>query len=465
MPLNLPPDFSSALQQYQATHLDTLIQQLIELVKIPSISKLPAHAQDCWRVLEAMRDILCPLGFKVDIVATPGLPVLVAWLETNPHAPWITVYNHLDVQPAEEPQWLSAPFEPVIQDERIYGRGTTDDKGPALTIVHSIAFLRSQGYHLPNIQLIYETEEESGSEHFGWFLEHMAERLKTPQSILVSDTIFEGDYPALTYRLRGLLEAEAELISGSQDQHSGMVGGVVENPLNILIQALATCVDVKGNVTIPGVDTPALTVDEQAALAKTAAVFDLKRLRQDTQGARFYTETPREILERIWYRPTFEVHGFEGVQTTPGVIKTALPYQVKAKLTLRLPAEQDPAQVLVALEKHLQATHPAIRVHDRGQLLGCKTDLHAAPMRLAAQACEYGFGQAPLLVGSGGTIGALVHFQRFFPQAPLVLIAQSLMSDAYHGPNENFRFSQMRRGMATMAAYLYALAVHAAPER
>lgn len=458
-PLNLPPDFSSALEHYQANQLETLIQQVMDLVKIPSISKLPAHAADCRRVLEAMEGILQPLGFSVEIVSTPGLPVLVGWLETDPQAPWVTIYNHLDVQPAEEPQWVSAPFEPLIQDERIYGRGSTDDKGPALTTVHAIAFLRAQGYALPNIQLIYETEEESGSEHFGWFLDQLAGRLKTPQSILVSDTIFEGDHPALTYRLRGLLEAEAELISGSQDQHSGMVGGVVENPLNILIRALATCVDAKGNVTIPGVSVPALSSEERAALEKAAAVFDLERLRRDTQGARFYSEDAREILERIWCRPTFEVHGFEGVQTTPGVIKTALPYQVKAKLTLRLMAEQDPAQVLAALEKHLQATHPAIRVHDRGQLLGCRTALDAPPMRLAAQACAYGFGKAPLMVGSGGTIGALPHFQRVFPQAPLVLIAQSLMSDAYHGPNENFRFSQMRNGMRTMAAYLHALAI------
>lgn len=456
--LSLPADFDTRLSEFQSGSIPDLIEDLKQLVRIPSISKLPEHAGDCLAVLHAVSQITEKIGFRSEIIQTPGLPVYVGWLETDPESPWITIYNHMDVQPAEEPQWESAPFEPLLKDERLYGRGSTDDKGPALTTLYAIAFLKQSGYRLPNIQLIYETEEENGSGHFGWFLDHMGNRLKAPQSILVSDTIFEGDHPALTYRLRGLLQAEAELESGHQDQHSGLVGGVVENPLNILIRALATCCDAQGNVTIPGVSAPELNEEEQAALEKTAAVFDLQRMHQDTGGARFYSEDPRDILERIWCRPTFEVHGFEGVQTTPKVIKSALPYHVKAKLTLRLIAEQEPSQVLQALEKHLQAYHPAIRVTDRGQLYGCKTELAALPMQVAAAACEFGFGKPPLIVGSGGTIGALPQFQRVFPEAPLVLIAQSLMSDHYHGPNENFRLSQMRDGMRTMAAYLHALA-------
>lgn len=456
--LKLPSDFESRLNAFQAEQIPHLLTDLMQLVRIPSISKLPEHANDCLKVLETVAEMAHQVGFSSEIVQTPGLPVYIGWLENDPAAPWITIYNHMDVQPAEEPQWESAPFEPVLKDERLYGRGSTDDKGPALTTLYAIAFLKQAGYALPNIQLIYETEEENGSGNFGWFLDQQAGRLKTPQSVLVSDTIFEGEHPALTYRLRGLLQAEAELVSGSMDQHSGLVGGVVENPLNILIRALATCSDASGNVTIPGVSAPVLNAEEQAALEKTAAVFDIQKLHQDTAGARFYSEDPREIIERIWCRPTFEVHGFEGIQTTPKVIKSALPYHVKAKLTLRLMAEQDPGQVLKALEKHLQASHPAIQVTDRGQLHGCKSDLNAQPMQVAAAACEFGFGKSPLIVGSGGTIGALPQFQRVFPQAPLVLIAQSLMSDHYHGPNENFRLSQMRDGMRTMAAYLYGLA-------
>ncbi|PIQ23819.1 hypothetical protein COW36_13320 [bacterium (Candidatus Blackallbacteria) CG17_big_fil_post_rev_8_21_14_2_50_48_46] len=456
-PLHLPDHFETELNAYIQDQIEELVQNLFELVSIPSISKLPEHAEDCQRVLEAVAKMAAKFGFSYKITQTQGLPVFTAWLEQNPEAPWITIYNHMDVQPADEPQWESSPFEPLLKDERIYGRGSTDDKGPALTTLYAIAFLKEKGYPLPNIQLIYETEEENGSKHFGQFLDKMQTELKTPRSILVSDTIFEGDHPALTYRLRGLLQAEAELISGSQDQHSGMVGGVVENPLNLLVKALATCVDESGTVTIPDVTAPVLNAEEQAALEKTAAVFNLERLHLDTHGSRFYTEDTREIIERIWCRPTFEIHGFEGIQTTPGMIKSALPYHVKAKLTLRLMAEQDPNQVLKALEKHLQASHPDIQVHDRGQLRGCKSDLDSPAMQTAAAACEFGFGKSPLIVGSGGSIGALPEFQRIFPNSPLVLIAQSLMSDHYHGPNENFRMSQIRNGIRTMAAYLYGL--------
>jgi acetylornithine deacetylase/succinyl-diaminopimelate desuccinylase-like protein len=456
-PFTLPLNFKSELELYQAQQMDNLVKQLIQLVRIPSISKMKLHAKDCQRVLEVVSEMAEQVGFQTEIVQTPGLPVFVGWLESNPQGPWITIYNHMDVQPAEEPQWETEPFEPVLKGERVYGRGSTDDKGPALATLHAIAFLKQSGFALPNIQLIYETEEEDGSKHFGWFLDQMQERLKPPTSILISDTIFEGDHPALTYRLRGLLSAEVELVSGTQDQHSGMVGGVVENPLNILIRALASCVDDTGTVIIPGVTAPILNQEERVSLQKTATHFDLERFHQDTAGARFYTEENAEILERIWCRPTFEVHGFEGVQTLPDVIKTALPYQVKAKLTMRLMAEQDPVQVLAALEKHLQTTHSAIKVYERGQLKGCKTDLDTLPVQVAKSACEFGFGKLPLIVGSGGTIGALPEFQRVFPNAPLVLIAQSLMSDNYHGPNENFRLSQMRDGMRTMAAYLHGL--------
>ena len=166
---------------------------------------------------------------------------------------------------------------------------------------------------------------------------------------------------------------------------------------------------------------------------------DLETRGNESGVARFYTENPREILERIWCRPTFEVHGFEGVQTTPGMTKSALPYAVRAKLTLRLVAGQQPVDVLQALTTHLQKTHPAITVQARGQLLGCRTSLDSPLMQLAAEACTLGFGRSPLMVGSGGTIGALPHFQRVFSEAPRVLIAQSLMSAAYQGPNENFR--------------------------
>lgn len=453
-------DFLAQMEAYLEAQQATMVSELERLIRIPSISQKKAHWPDTRRVLEAVSEIVAQYGFVSEILETPGCPAFVATLEIDPERPWILVYNHMDVQPAAEPQWRSEPFEPLQKDGRIYGRGSTDDKGPALTTLHAIDFLHRQGLPMPNVQIVYETEEESGSRHFGYVLDQYREKFKTPASILVSDTIFEGEHPAITYRLKGLMEAEAELVTGSQDLHSGMVGGAAVNPLNILIQALSRCVDAQGKVTIPGVqeDLPEISELERATLRQTAEIFDLQKLMADTGGASFYSQDALELLERIWVRPTFEVHGFEGVQTEPDVIKTALPYAVKAKLTLRLVAEQDPERVFQQLQSCLQAVDERIQLHKRGAVRGCLSEVDNVFMQEAVKACNAGFGRPPVFVGSGGTIGALPEFQRVFPQAPLVLIAQSLMSDGYHAPNENFQLTQIRHGFKTMAHYLTQIA-------
>lgn len=453
-------DLAALFESYLAEHHDTMVNQLLELIRIPSVSSIAAHAPDCRRVLEKMAEIVTGYGLTPEIVDTPGHPAFVATLETDAARPWLIIYNHMDVQPAAEPQWLTTPFDPVIRDGRIYGRGSTDDKGPALTVLHAVNCLNQAGVPLPNIQIVYETEEEIGSAHFGWFLDQHRDKLCHPDSILVSDTVFEGDHPAISYRLRGLLRSEAELVTGSQDLHSGMVGGAAVNPLNLMIQALAKCVDKDGNVTVPGVleDLPPISAAEHLALDQTAAIFDLEKLIADTGGSALYTREAREILERIWLRPTFEVHGFEGAQHEPNVIKTALPYAVKAKLTMRLVAGQDPKRVAQQLEACLKSSDERIDLQVKSGVMGVLSEIDNAFMKEAIAACEQGFGQAPVFVGSGGTIGALPEFQRVYPDAPLILIAQSLLSDGYHAPNENFRLSQIRAGFKTMGHYLSRIA-------
>jgi len=448
------------LEEYSQSSMDIYTGELMRLVEVPSISAHQENRPDLYRVLERMGEIMNSYGLSSKILETPGAPAFLAELKVDPSAPWILIYNHMDVQPADEPQWVTKPFEPVLKDGKIIGRGSTDDKGPALSIIHAVNFLAKHNLPMPNIQVVYETEEEIGSPNFGAFLAQNRDEFHHPESILVSDTIFEGTHPAITYQLKGMARFEIELKTGSKDLHSGVFGNAVENPLNILIRALSTCVDEKGRILIPEIlaDITPPTERENRELQKVAEVFDLNGLQRDSGFASLYSDDSLEILDGVWRRPTFEIHGFEGAQWEPGVLKSALPYHIKAKVSLRLVPGQTPERVHKHLQTHLHRIDERIQVHLLSGQSPAVASLENPFMEQAIAACKTGFGEEPLFVGCGGTIGAIPEMQKVFPHAPVVLIAQSLMSDGYHAPNEEFRLSQACSGMKTMAAYLNGLA-------
>lgn len=451
-------DFDQLIEDYIEQALPTFQEQLIELIKIPSISNDPDHKDDTYKILEAIGEIIKGYGFQTNIIETKGNPCFVATLETDPTKPWLMVYNHMDVQPAKEPQWVSEPFTPLVDNGKIIGRGSTDDKGPALTILHAINFLKENGFDMPNIQVVYETEEEIGSLNFGSFLDDNQALLKKPESILVSDTIFEGTSPAITYQLKGMQRADLELTTGTKDVHSGMIGGVVKNPLNILINALAKCVDQTGNILIPGFydDIHPISEQEQQALEEVAEQMNYNKLKEDSGQASFYSDNPLDIIMRMWKKPTFEVHGFEGVQSGHGT-KSSLPYSVKAKLSMRLVPGQVPEKIMKNLEDFIHSIDPDINIINKGGTRATVSPIDNIFMEKASRACEYGFGKKSLFVGCGGTIGSIPEFQRVYPETPIVLLAQSLMSDGYHAPNEHFQLSQARNGIKTMAKYMNSL--------
>ena len=449
-------NYSEAVDKFSFENLERYKEQLINLVKIRSISPGVTDKTEFFNILQAIGEITASLGFENRIIETKGNPVFIAQLERDPNLPWVTIYNHMDVQPADEPQWITEPFEPVVTDEKIIARGSTDDKGPALSILYGIKFLLDNNIPSPNLQIVYETEEETGSPFFGQFLDDNPEALKKPYSILVSDTVFEGDRPAITYKLKGMLRVEVGLKTGNKDLHSGMFGNGVVNPLNTLIQALSRCADSKGNVLIPGFfdGCPEMNEDEQKRLRAVADQFDLEKFKQDSADATLHTEDGFKILKRLWHLPTFEVHGFEGAQYEPGAMKSAIPYDVKAKVSMRLVPGQEPQHLVNCLQSFLRQVHPDIEVTSLGGQNAVLADLNHPHMELAREACRQGYRSDPLFVGCGGTIGSLPQFQRVYPGVPIVLIAQSLMSDGYHAPNEEFRWEQGRRGMQVMACYL-----------
>ncbi len=432
----------------------------MDLIRIQSISALPEHKEDTFKVLEEMSRIVSPIGFETKVIHTAGNPVLVG---TRPgdSAEWVTIYNHLDVQPAEEPQWKTDPFNPVEKDGIIYGRGATDDKGPALTIIHAIDQLQQHNQSLPSIQLVYETEEEIGSPHFGSFLDESIsnQSIRKPHSILVSDSEFEGEFPSINYKLRGMVRVFMELETGTQEAHSGVTGGVAQNPLEILSRVIVSMKDEQGHILIPGYyeDVVIPSEKEKELLQKVAAHMDVGKFKRETGLRALYTENPSEMLNRIWHQPAIEMHGFEGVQHIPGVIKSSIPNKVVAKLTLRLVPNQTPVQAVERIRQYVQSINPRIQVRGDGQPPSM-IPIDNPYMELASRASVEGFGKEPVFVGAGGSIGAVAQYQRVWRDVPIVLLSQSLLSDGYHAPNENFKLDHAEKGMRTMGAYLAALA-------
>jgi acetylornithine deacetylase/succinyl-diaminopimelate desuccinylase-like protein len=440
--------------------------QLVSLIKIPSISARETHRGDLTRVVERTADIAKDLGFTASVVDAK-YPALIVTMPGDKDAGNLLIYNHLDVQPADEeepekPKWRTTPFEPVIDGDAIIGRGATDDKGPALSTLHAAHFLSKNNIPRPTIQFLYETAEEIGSQHFGQILDGLVAKgsLQTPDSILISDSEFEGNNPALTYKLRGMVRGTMTLELGSREWHSGTLGGAARNPIDVLYRAAFTCRDENGLMIIPGFDEDIipLTSGEISALNELVSHCDLDKIKRDLGAYELNTADPREFYMRTSHSPTFELHGTEGTQHLAGEIKSSIPCKVSLKYSMRLVPGQDWKDLQEKLQRHVVKTHPNIVVRNLGDGVNAAiTPLESPFMDKAAEACYVGFGIPALRTAAGGSIGSVPEFQRVFG-VPVVMIAQSLLSDGYHAPNEEFRYSQAAKGMATMAHYIHNIA-------
>jgi acetylornithine deacetylase/succinyl-diaminopimelate desuccinylase-like protein len=438
--------------------------QLRKLVSVRSESADPSHRADLKKVQETMAGIARSMGFET-WVADDEFPILHAKLQTNPNLPWVTIYNHMDVQPAADEWEIPDPFDPVVRDGKMIGRGTTDDKGPALTTLHAVNYLRSQDMPLPNIQVVYETEEESGSSHFAGYLEKYRDRMEESESVLVSDTIFEGKHPALSYKLRGTMDVVVTLEYGTKDIHSGLYGGAVHNPINILNRAMVAAQDDQGQVIIPGFldDVMPMEGRELEEFQRVCAEFDMAGYRE--AAARPLTsDDPAVVLKRALHQPTFEVFGYDDIHFGEDRPKSAVPCKVTAKLSVRTVPRMRIEHLRDVLDKFLHAKVSELLGNNEFKLtvtaegaLPFVVEVDNPFIEKAREACRAGFGDDPLFVACGGTIGALPPLQNRF-EAPVVLIAQSLLEDGYHEPNESFRFDQARGGMRTMAHYLHSIA-------
>ncbi len=425
--------------------------KLSEWVEIPTVSAFPDHRSDIDNGVAAAIRYLRELGAEAEVVPTPGNPVVCGRFESDPEHPTVTVYNHLDVQPADEPEWISDPFRMRIESGTYTGRGTTDDKGPALAALLGARYSIEQGIPL-NIQFIWEFEEEIGSPNFEDFIKNRLGVLKT-ESVVISDTIWiSRTRPAIPFALRGLLTVRVYLETGSRDVHSGLTGGVARNPLTELCTLIADCYDRDTRrINIPGFYENVLPADDEEIQGFVESGFNPEVFRQ-SHGLIHMKETEAaRMLRLLWTRPTFEVHGIVGGYSGPGV-KTSIAPRAEAKISMRLVPNQSPERQYEFLKLFLMEQNPGIQVEMDSMLapfLGSPTGPYADA---ATAAMKFAFGKDPAFVREGGSIGAVVTMRNYL-KVPIVLLGLSLPEHGYHSANENFDWGQASGGIRMFAQY------------
>ena len=427
-----------------------------QMVEVPSISMDSSHAGDMRRMADLARQYLAGMNAKVQVVETGGYPIVSGGWLAGAKYPTVTIYNHLDVQPAQEPEWKLAPFAFKNENGLYRGRGATDDKGPALTAMFAARYAIEQGWPL-NIRFLWELEEEIGSPHFAAGLKSR-NAIPRPDSVVVSDTIWIAKgRPAVPYGLRGLLGARLILRTGEKDAHSGVTGGAARNPLAELMEVANTCVDAKtGKVKIPGFYDEVVepTINEIKNFLRSG--FEVRRFKEAYGFRSLRVQDPIEVMRRIWASPTFEVHGLSGGYHGQGV-KTVVPGHAELKISMRLVPSQVPERVFALLKKHVAKVNPDVKVQREGMLHPFKGDFAGPYVDCVKRAVRAGFGNDPAFVREGGSIGAVVTMQKTW-KVPILFIGLSLPEHGYHAPNEYYDWGQASGGMKTFAHYFSGLA-------
>jgi acetylornithine deacetylase/succinyl-diaminopimelate desuccinylase-like protein len=441
------------LLAYAATERRRFERTLEELVEIPSVSADPARRRDVARVAAVAAGLIRAHGGRARVVSTGGHPLVHGRFDRDPSFPTVTLYNHLDVQPAARAEgWRTEPFRFVRRGECYLGRGTTDDKGPALTALWGASYALSHGARV-NFQILWETEEEIGSPNFESTIRRERRRLAT-DSVVVSDTIWVSrTRPACPVALRGLQGFRWALETGATDQHSGTTGGAARNPLAELAQLIAACVDGRtGHVKIPGFYDAVVPPTRAELRQLSRSGLGAERFRRAHQLASLRTRDPLDLVRRLWCLPTFEVHGIVGGYQGPG-IKTIVPPRATAIVSCRLVPAMTNADVVRLVRRWVRRQNPDVRVEAEAALSpyrGRSTGPHAEALRAAMR---FAFGKTPVFVREGGSIGAVVSMEKVLG-APVFFLGLSLPEHGYHAPNENYDWPQARGGMLAFAEYL-----------
>lgn len=446
-----PQTDAATYRRFAEDHRRAFEQDLKTLVEIPSISASPEHKQEMTRCAEAARATLERLGARAEILTTPGQPLVFGRFEHDPGAPTVTVYNHLDVQPANEREWRTDPFK-LAQEDGVYrGRGATDDKGPALAALYGAAAARKAGTPV-NIHFLWELEEEIGSPNFRAGIEKHAAKLATG-SVVVSDTIWlTRGKPSTPAGLRGLQSFVITLETAAHDLHSGLVGGAARNPLTELMTLVGEMVDgVTGEVKIPGFYEDVEPLAEAEARDFLASGFSVETFMRDHELKGIRTRDPLDVMKRIWARPTMEVHGLVGGYTGPGV-KSAVPGRAEAKLSCRLVPRMRAEKTLALIRAFVEKRIPDARVIAEARLEPYKGHVTGPLADAVRDAYQFAFGAPPAFTREGGSIGAVPTMEQVLG-TEVYFLGLSLPEHGYHAPNENFDWEQASGGIPLFARY------------
>jgi acetylornithine deacetylase/succinyl-diaminopimelate desuccinylase-like protein len=442
-----------AWKEYQDQNKDRFLNELFELLRIPSVSADSKYKDDVARCAEAVKAHMLAAGADhAEVCPTSGHPIVYGEKIVDPSLPTVLVYGHYDVQPADPLNlWTSGPFEPVIRDGKIYARGACDDKGQMFMHIKALEVMAKTNSLPCNVKMMIEGEEEVGSNNLGIFLENNREKLKA-DIVLVSDTsMISMEHPSIESGLRGLAYMEVEVNGPNRDLHSGVYGGAVANPATILCKMIASMHDENNHITIPGFYDKVQVLSDAERAAINSAPFSLEEYKQDLGVKEIWGEKGYTTLERTGIRPTLEVNGIWGGYTGEGA-KTVLPAKANAKISMRLVPNQSSDEIADMFAAHFKSIAPdyvtvKVTAHHGGEAVVTPTDSPA--YKAAAKAIVTTFGKEPIPTRGGGSIPIVALFEKTLG-LKTVLLGFGLDNDNIHSPNEKYDVFNFYKGIETI---------------
>ncbi len=438
------------------------VEELMELISIPSISTLQAYSGDIRKAAEWLLAQARHMGFKGRLYETAGHPVVYAELCPNDEAPTLLIYGHYDVQPPDPvDQWTTPPFSPTIVNGSIYARGATDDKGQLFTYFSAIRSILSMEGKLPlNVKLVIEGEEEIGSPNFTAFVNDNVGLLKADFIALSDGSMYDDELPCICGGVRGLIYMQVEIDGPTYDAHSGIYGGALVNPAWALIKMLSSLKDAHGKVLVPGFYDRVLDVTPAERKEMAALPFDEAAEKAMLGVDVLVPEKGYTVQESTRARPTLDINGIWGGFQGDGS-KTIIPAHVGAKVSMRLVPDQDPDEIKKLFESYVRSLAiPGVKVkiaQVQGSSKGLVVPRDSPAMSAAVRAIEYSFGRRPVIIREGGSIGAVIAMKQGLGIDDILMLGWGGPGDALHSPNEHFSLKNFHKGTVAVAALLYEL--------